>query len=343
MDARKLKILAAVVDNYVRTGEPVGSKTISMLPDIKVSAATVRNDMAILEELGYLEQPHTSAGRIPTFNGYRLYIEKVLGQTELSEAERSRLDAMLGEEEYLTEELLLQSASTALAEITKCATVVSNFAPKYSVISKVEVIPTGKRVYVVLLITSNGKIKNKACRMEFDLTPEHMEFFQKFMEENLEGVSVAELSEERLNQLVTAVGTYMMALSPLIQGICEMSRDLQKNEVYVTGEQNLLTYRDLDKGEIVQFISHKNELRELLDDSMSGIQVMFGKEGEEFAIGNSSMIVSKYRKGGKTAGSLGVIGPVRLDYAKIIPYIEYFTDKLTRFISDQSEGKEDDT
>ncbi|MBQ8515192.1 MAG: heat-inducible transcription repressor HrcA [Ruminococcus sp.] len=343
MDARKLKILAAVVDTYVCTGEPVGSKTISKLPGIGVSAATVRNDMAILEELGYLEQPHTSAGRIPTFSGYRLYIEKVLGQTELSEEERLRLDAMLGAQENMTEELLLQSASTALAEITQCATVVSNFAPKYSVISKVEVIPTGKRLYVVLLITSNGKIKNKACRMEFDLTQEHMDFFRRFMEENLEGVSVSELSEERLEQLVTAVGTYMMALSPLVQGICEMSRDLQQNEVYVTGEQNLLTYRDLDKGEIVRFISHKNELRDLLDDSMSGIQVLFGQEGDNFVIGNSSMIVSRYQKGGKTAGSLGIIGPVRLNYAKIIPYIEYFTEKLTRFISEQSdEGKEED-
>ncbi len=340
MDARKLKILAAVVDNYVKTGEPVGSKTISMMPDIKVSAATVRNDMAVLEELGLLEQPHTSAGRVPTFNGYRLYIEQVLGQTELSPEERSHLDAMLGDEEFLTEELLLQSASTALAEITKCATVVSNFTPKYSVISKVEVIPTGKRVYVVLLITSSGKIKNKACRMEFDLTGEQMAFFQQFMAENIEGVSVEELSDERLEQLVTAVGTYMVALSPLVQGICEMSRDLQKNEVYVTGEQNLLTYGDLDKGEIVRFISHKNELRTLLDDSMSGIQVMFGKEGDDFVIGNSSMIVSKYRKGGKAAGSLGVIGPVRLNYAKIIPYIEYFTEKLTRFISEQGEGKD---
>jgi heat-inducible transcriptional repressor len=195
---------------------------------------------------------------------------------------------------------------------------------------------------VVLLITSNGKIKNKACRMQFDLTQEHMEFFQRFMEENLEGVSVSELSEERLNQLTAAVGTYMMALSPLVQGICEMSRDLQQDEIYVTGEQNLLTYGDLDKGEIVRFISHKNELQGLLDDSFNGIKVMFGEEGDHFVIGNSSMIVSKYQKGGRAAGSLGVIGPVRLDYAKIIPYIEYFTEKLTRFISEQGEGKDEE-
>lgn len=329
------------MDNYVRTGEPVSSKKIAMLPEISVSAATVRNDMAVLEELGYIEQLHTSSGRVPTYSGYRVYIEKILGQQQLDPSEQARLDAMLDQEESLTEELLLQTASTALAEITHCATVVSDFSPKYSVISKVEVIPTGKRVCVVLLITSNGKIKNKACRMEFDLTQEHMDFFKDFMTRNLQGVSVSELSEQRFEELATAMGTYMMTLSPLVKGICEMSRDLQQNEVFVSGEQNLLTYRDLDKGEIVRFISQKNELKTLLDDSFQGIKVMFGQENDGFVIGNSSMIVSKYQKGNRTGGSLGVIGPVRLDYARIIPYIEYFTDRLSRLISDQNDGKDE--
>ena len=328
MDARKRRILSAVVDLYIRTGEPVGSKTISQLPDIHVSAATVRNDMAVLEELGYLEQPHTSAGRVPTFSGYRMYIEEISAGGSLPEEERERLDEMLGDESQLTEDLILQSATTALSQITKCATVVSNFAPKYSVISKVDVIPTGKRMYVVLLITSDGKIKNRACRLQFDLTHEHMDFFKHFMEENLEGVSVSDLSEEKLDQMVTAMGTYMMTLSPLVQGICEMSKDLQQNELYVSCD-------DLDKAEVAKFILHKQELSGLLDDSFQGIKVMFGEEGNDFVIGNSSMIVSKYQKGDHTAGSLGVIGPVRLNYAKVIPYIEYFTEKISHLISEE--------
>ncbi len=336
MDARKRKILSAVVDMYIRTGEPVGSKTISQLPDIHVSAATVRNDMAVLEELGYLEQPHTSAGRVPTFQGYRMYIEELSGGSELPPEERAQLDEMLGDEKNLTEDLILQSATAALAQITQCATVVSNLAPKYSVITKVDLIPTGKRVYVVLLITSDGKIKNRACRLQFDLTPEHMEFFKNFMEENLEGMSVSELSEERIEQLVMAMGTYMITLSPLMQGICEMSRDLQKNELYVTGEQNLFSCDELDKAEVAKFILHKQDLSGLLDDSFQGIKVVFGKEGD-FVIGNSSMIVSKYQKGDHTAGSLGVIGPMRLNYAKIIPYIEYFTDKISHLITDEAD------
>ena len=337
VDARKRRILSAVVDLYIRTGEPVGSKTISQLPDIHVSAATVRNDMAVLEELGYLEQPHTSAGRVPTFNGYRMYIEEISAEGTLPQEERDRLDEMLGDESQLTEDLILQSATTALSQITKCATVVSNFAPKYSVISKVDVIPTGKRMYVVLLITSDGKIKNRACRLQFDLTHEHMDFFKHFMEENLEGVSVSDLSEEKLEQMITAMGTYMMTLSPLVQGICEMSKDLQQNELYMTGEQNLFSCDDLDKAEVAKFMMHKQELSGLLDDSFQGIKVMFGEEGNDFVIGNSSMIVSKYQKGDHTAGSLGVIGPMRLNYAKVIPYIEYFTETISHLISDDDD------
>lgn len=337
VDARKRRILSAVVDLYIRTGEPVGSKTISQLPDIHVSAATVRNDMAVLEELGYLEQPHTSAGRVPTFNGYRMYIEEISAEGTLPQEERDRLDEMLGDESQLTEDLILQSATTALSQITKCATVVSNFAPKYSVISKVDVIPTGKRMYVVLLITSDGKIKNRACRLQFDLTHEHMDFFKHFMEENLEGVSVSDLSEEKLEQMITAMGTYMMTLSPLVQDICEMSKDLQQNELYMTGEQNLFSCDDLDKAEVAKFMMHKQELSGLLDDSFQGIKVMFGEEGNDFVIGNSSMIVSKYQKGDHTAGSLGVIGPMRLNYAKVIPYIEYFTEKISHLISDDDD------
>lgn len=337
MNERKLKILAAVVEEYVRTGEPVGSKAIANLPEIGVSAATVRNDMAMLEQLGFLEQPHTSAGRIPTISGYRLYVEELMNPPSLPREERDRLDSMLAEQGPMTEELLIQNATTALAELTQCAAVVSDFSPKFSVISKVEVIPAGKRVYVVLLITSGGAIKNKACRLEFDLTNEQLSMFSDYLAEHLEGVSVAELSDEKMENLTAAMSAYMMTMAPLVQGICELSRDLRQHGLMVRGEDNLFSCEDLDKMEIVRFIEHKEELVRLLDESFSGIRVMFGKDGDSFVIGNSSMIVSKYRKGDHNVGSLGVIGPMRLDYAKVIPYLEYFSQKITDLISEQGE------
>lgn len=337
MDERKLKILAAVVDEYILTGEPVGSKAISKVPGINVSAATIRNDMAMLEQLGYLEQPHTSAGRIPTFSGYRLYIDKLMTVEELSDSERKKLDDMLGEEDNLTEESIIQSAGKALAELTKCAAVVANSAPKFSVITKVDVIPTGKRLYLILLITSNGSIKNKACRLEFDLDDEQLSFFSHYIQENLQGVSIEELSEERMEKLITALGAYMITLAPLVKGLCELSQDFLHNELTISGEKNLISCNEFDKNEIVRFIERKNEFADFLNDSFSGIQVMFSKEKNDFIIGNSSMIVSKYRKGDKEAGSLGIVGPMRLNYSKIIPYIEYFTQKITEVLSEEDD------
>lgn len=345
LDARKLRILAAVVDAYVTTGEPVGSKAIAALPDINVSPATIRNDMAVLEQLGLLEQPHTSAGRVPTFQGYKLYIDKCMPARTIPEEDKERLDRLFEETETFDEELLIQSATTALAEITHCAAVAVNAMPQFSVISRVEVIPTGKRLYVILLITSAGNIKNKACRLEIDLNEEQLAFFTAFLTQHLHGVSLGDLSPERMEQLVTALGAYMVTLGPLVQGLYELSRDMMQQELTVNGTRNLLTCQELDTMDIVQFMEHQDVIVPLLNETFSGIHVKFSDEpsgdpaqdGQTFVIGNSSMIVGQYHKDGKEAGRLGLIGPMRLDYAKVIPYLEYITQKLTDLISEKEE------
>ncbi|MBP1561990.1 MAG: heat-inducible transcription repressor HrcA [Oscillospiraceae bacterium] len=334
MDERKRQILAAIVDTYIITGEPVGSKALAEMLKIKVSPATIRNDMAMLEQLGYLEQPHTSAGRIPTYNGFRLYIDELMDAKTISDEDKKLLDRCLDEVEAPTADALIESASKALAELTHCATLVKNVAPKFSVITKVEVIPTGKRMYVLLMITSSGNIKNKVCRLEFDLTSEQMEFFTSYMSENLHGVAVDELSEDVIDKLIAAMGTYMVTLTPLLQGVCELAEGFRDNEIKVSGEKNLLERQDINTAQIVRFLENKNEVvKGMLDDSFNDLQVVFSEDGG-FVIENSSMIVSKIKKDGKTAGSLGVIGPMRLDYAKVIPYIEYLTDRITEMISD---------
>ncbi|MGN1089470.1 MAG: heat-inducible transcriptional repressor HrcA [Huintestinicola sp.] len=331
---RKLKILAAVVNEYILTGEPVGSKAIAAMPDIKVSPATIRNDMAVLEQLGYLEQPHTSAGRIPTYNGYKLYIEQLMPERCLSDSEKEMLDKVFDIEEP-TEAALIESASKALAEITNCAAVSSNFSPQFSVITKVEAIPTGKRMYVLLMITSSGDIQNKVCRLEFDLTSEQLTFFTEYMTRNLSGMSVDSLSDEMVEQLAAAMGAYTITLSPLLNGVKELARGFMENNIHVSGEKNLLARNDLNSGDIVKFFEQRNEFKQMLDDSFSELRVLFGEDGN-FVISNSSMIVSPFKKKGRTAGSLGLIGPVRLDYAKIIPYIEYLTEKISEMLSEES-------
>lgn len=339
MEARAQKILAAIVDEYIRTGEPVGSKALVEKLDISVSSATIRNEMAQLESEGYLEHPHTSAGRMPTYKGYRYYIDHLMAPEPLNEEDRNAIDSLF-ESEAITDEAIVQNASTALAEITKCATFSMNHASQFSAITKVDVIPTGRRMYVLLLITSNGDIRNRVCRMEFDLSDEQMEFFTGFINSNLKGVNLSNLSEDYVDKLAQAMGSYMMALSPLLYAVYELSEDMMKDSIEVKGETNLLTSTEFPITDVMKFLEQKNELSTLLDSSFSGISIRFGSEEGTFAISNSTFVSASYYKDGVPAGAIGVIGPMRLDYRKIIPYIEYFSNKVTRLLSEEEEKKQ---
>ncbi len=345
MENRSLKILEAIVDEYIRTGEAVGSKLIAERLGNKVSSATIRNEMAALEQQGYLEHTHTSSGRLPTYQGLRLYIEQIMSPDSLTNEQKQEIDRIFDDIAADTDndDQLIENAGRALAEVTKCAIVSTNTINKFSVITKVDVIPTGKRMYVLLLITSEGNIKNKVCRLSFDLTNEQMEFFTQFVRENLQGVNLQELSDDYIERLSEALGNYMLTLSPLLKVVADLSAELKGQQVGMTGEKNLLTCSQFSNTQIVEIIEHKDELSQLLDDTFSGIQVKFGKDSETFAVTNSAVIASGFNKDGRQAGSFGVIGPMRIDYKTIIPYIEYFTSKVTDALSNHSEEQTETT
>lgn len=328
-----MKILAAIVDEYIKTGEPVGSKALAQRDDISVSSATIRNTMAALEQEGYLDHPHTSAGRVPTFKGFRFYIDNLMSPEPIEQERISEIDRML--DSGVSDESIIESASTALAEITKCATFSTNHVSKFSVITKVDVIPTGRRMYVLLLITSNGAIKNRVCRMEFDMTNEQMSDFTAFLNENLRGVNLENMSEEYIENLAAAMGSYMISLSPLLHAVYELSEEMMRDSIDVRGEKNLLACTDFPTQDVMNFLEQKNELSSLLDNALSGISVRFGAESDTFAISNSTLVSASYYKDGKPAGTLGIIGPMRLDYRKVIPYIEYLSNKVTRMLSEE--------
>ncbi len=334
-----MKILAAIVDEYITTGEPVGSKVLAQKEDINVSSATIRNTMAALEQEGYLDHPHTSAGRVPTFKGYRFYIENLMSPEPVN------LDALADFDERIldnavTADDIIKNASEALAEITKCATFSTNHVSQFSVITKVDVIPTGKRMYVLLLITSNGEVKNRVCRMEFDLTHEQMDFFTRFLNSHLQGVNLSNMTDEYIESLAEALGSYMLTLSPLLHAVCEMSGDLMRDSIEVKGESNLLTCQEFPMVDVMRFLEKKNEISALMDNAFSGINIKFGAEQGTFAISNSTFVSASYYKDGKPAGNLGIIGPMRLDYRKVIPYIEYFSNKVTQLLSTAEEERQ---
>jgi heat-inducible transcriptional repressor len=345
---RRFQILDLIVDEYIRTGIPIGSNAIKALLPYPVSSATVRAEMAALENDGYLDHPHTSAGRVPTVKGYRRYIERMSGADNKSPPpgeDMRQYDEMFESLRNESDEVVIETASHALAEVTKCAVVTSNAAARFSVITKVEVIPTGRRMYVLLLITQSGDIRNRVCRLQFDLTQEQMSFFTKFVSDNLEGMAADNISEALFGELAAALGNYMMTLSPLLKAVEDISNEMRAKRIRFEGEHNLIANESLDKNQLVALLEQRSEFTELLDSAFSGVNVMFGKEkdGEStFVVQNSSLITGGFSKSGKPAGSFGVIGPIRLDYKRIIPYLEYFTAKVTGILTGNNGGDQID-
>jgi heat-inducible transcriptional repressor len=338
LDARKRAVLTVVVDEYIRSGDPVGSKLVQQkleLLGMNVSSATIRNDMAQLERLGYLEQPHTSAGRVPSYVGYRYYINELMQPEQISDEEKEYIDAMIGENSY-TADAVLDNAVSVLSELTGLTAVNTGTRPQISVITKVEVIPAGHRVYALLMITSMGSVKNKVCRLEFDVAPEQLDYFRGFINDHLQGVNPDQLTPEAIENLSLALGSYMMALSPLLNAVYEMTEDLSSKYLHMTGEQKLLTNAQIKSEQALQLLTQRNQLLGALENATDGISVMFGKEDGSFVVSNSSMIVSHFSVDGMDAGSFGVIGPLRINYAKVIPYIGCISDSVTRRLGEIS-------
>ncbi|MBP5604854.1 MAG: heat-inducible transcription repressor HrcA, partial [Ruminiclostridium sp.] len=237
-----------------------------------------------------------------------------------------------------SDEVIIDNAARALSEYTKCAIVSASDYGKFSVIAKVEVIPTGRRVYVLMMMTAGGGIKNRVCRLSFDLTDDQMDFFRTFVQDNVQGINLSEISDGYIDNLSAALGSYMIALSPLLKGIAELSADMISERVHIEGEENLIECDELKGTEIAAVLRGKDSLTKAFDSSFSGINVLFGQENDTFVISNSSMITGTFTKGGRSAGGFGAIGPMRLEYKKIIPYIEYFTEKVSDLLSRDVDG-----
>lgn len=340
MDERKLKVLALIATTYTATGEPVGSKLLTELLDNAVSSATIRNDMSALFEMGLLEQPHTSAGRIPSHLGFRMYIDELMHTLLIEDEHKDRIDAFFNVRNPDPEQLLEQSAGL-LAEITGCAAISSTITPPTVKVKRIDVIPVGDTTVCILIVTSNGVVKSCVCRVDFLVTSEIVEFFRKFAASNVVGKNLREISQQYLNMVSISLGEYSRVFTPLFAAIYELCREIFDGQYYISGTNNLLKYPEYKNSayDLLQFIAQKDEMLELIGPAdIVGTRVYIGRENHIKELTNSSIIITKYDIGRHTTGALGIIGPVRLNYAKAIPYVEYFAQKLAELLSETYES-----
>lgn len=334
-DDRKLLILSLVVERFIKTGEPVGSKFIAEAMDNTISSATIRNDMAALEEAGYLEQPHASAGRIPTHQGYRVYINSLMKTTPLTSDEKAEIDALFNVSNADPDKIL-EDAAESLAQLTGMATISTTVIPRSVTVKQVKIIPVGFRTAVILLVASSGVIKNKVFRVDFELTDSVIAYFTDFANKKLLGKSLDEISSTFINSLSVSLGEYARLFLPVLLAIYDLVREINEGQYYFKGTTNILDYKELSASayDLLSFIEQRHELCRIVGTNDSATQVMIGRESNAAELSESSVIIARYHIGDAAAGAIVVIGPVRMDYRRIVPHIEYFAKTLGKLLSD---------
>lgn len=333
---RKQRILAAIIDEYIRTGEPVGSKVVVEHLNQAVSSATVRNDMADLAALGYLDQPHTSAGRVPTAPAFRLYIDHLMHRKPLAEKSRQSIDHML-EGAASDPERLIEGASKALAEATGCAAVSTSPYEQEACIRRIEVMPMEGRSLALLLMTGSGTLRSRVCRTPHRLDTDGIRLIARALNDHFLGQPVSSIGLADVQGLLWSLGEYSLIAAPVLTGFYELVQEAAAADILLTGQLNLLQHPDYGlthAKELLHFLGRRDLVADMLTAFPGGLKVVLGNESDRPELVGSSIIVTRYTLGDGSTGAIGLIGPLRMDYASAIPRLEYFANSVGRLLTE---------
>ncbi len=330
LDERKLKILQAIIRNYLETGEPVGSRTISKYTDLNLSSATIRNEMSDLEEMGYIVQPHTSSGRIPSDKGYRLYVDQMLLEKEeqLNQAtqEVKELQQHLLEREDKIETVLKQVAKRLAAD-TNYATMISAPQVRENKLKFIQLSRVDKQQLLVTIVFEGNAIKNSMISTDYPLDDETLLKLNILLNTNLNGMPIAEISLATIAKLKQQAGEQAEIVAKVMDAVAAEIKDNDDVEIYTSGATNIFKYPELADNqrasELINTFEEKQLLTELVNESLSdeagtGIQVYIGNETPVKTMKDCSVVTATYELEDGVRGTIGIIGPKRMDYDKVI-------------------------
>ena len=333
LSERKLKILKAVIQNYLETGEPVGSRTISKYTDLNLSSATIRNEMADLEELGYIFQPHTSAGRIPSDKGYRLYVDMLMQDkeqevTEIKEQMLQKADKM---------DQLLKQAAKVLANNTNYATMVSAPVSMKNRLKFIQLSQVDEEQLIAVIVLEGNIVKNQIIRVDQDLGSETLLKLNMLLNTTLNGMSIDQITLGLIAKLKEQAGIHSGVISDVLDAVGNVIQLDQDMEIYTSGATNIFRYPELsDKQsaqEIISAFEEKQQLTELVTQTLSqedntGIQVYIGDETPVQTMKDCSVVTATYELGDGMRGTIGIIGPKRMDYEHVLKSLKRLQGEL---------------
>lgn len=337
IDERKKQILKSIIEDYIHYADPVGSRTISKRIDLNLSSATVRNEMSDLEEMGYITQPYTSAGRIPTEKGYRLYVDDLMRLERLTSDEIEIIrDALEGKINELSQ--LIRNASYIISRITNYTSVSMTRQTGNQRIKAIQIVPIESRKALVIVVSSSGAVRNNVVLLPIVILADELIKISNIMNGSLKNCELNDFSFDFVNKIWDEFSIDKGVLLSILEGVAEGIYQIDNPEIYTSGTANIFNFpefMDLYKAkQFIDMMDEKKMLRDLLNKTKNsnGVTVLIGTETEMEHIAGLSIVTARYKLNDVSIGSIGIIGPTRMEYSKVISSMNIIKQAINREI-----------
>ncbi len=334
---RKKKVLRSVVDLYIRTAEPVGSKAITELPDMKYSSATIRNEMAELTTMGYLEQPHTSAGRIPSAAGYRLYVDELMMDYRLSMDETKSINTAI-EEKMQRVDKMVERVAKLVSQATDLPAISVASRQGGATVKRFDLIYAGEGSFILVVMLSTDEVVNKLIKLPLNVAETDLKLLAAVLNATMTDTPVEEFTQPLLERVMRSAGEAASLVPVIMEFTAETLRRQGSTNMAVAGHMRLLgqpEYRDVDKAQRVLTSLDEDALANLpaVMQNQSGTKVLVGPEHVAQELKDTSVVMTKFDIGDGMQGMIGVVGPTRMDYAKVTARLSYFAESLSKMFA----------
>lgn len=344
LNERKRKILRSIIEDYIESAEPVGSRTISRRVDIGLSSATVRNEMSDLEEMGFIVSPHTSSGRIPTDMGYRFYVNELMRSYSVANDDITRLKKYFAAG-ILQLDRIIQRAGNVLSDMTNYTSIAVTPELRNSYLKHIDTIPIDERSLLLILVTSDGTVKNKMIHVS--VSEQRAREISSLLSETFSGKTLSDITSEQVQMLRKKIGSDELVDEILI--FCaEVTQELNGSEVYVDNPQHILNHPEYHSISRAQdlfnlLLDDKKSLKNAFEQGNdSGISVVIGHENKLDSMKDTSLITAGYSLNGRSIGKIGIVGPTRMDYAKVIASLECIKKNIDDIVSEMYGSERDE-
>ena len=334
---RKKKVLRSIVELYIRTAEPVGSKAIAELPDMNYSSATIRNEMADLTAMGYLEQPHTSAGRIPSAAGYRLYVDELMMSYRLSMDETRSINAAL-EEKMQRVDRLVEKVAKLVSQATDLPAISMASRAGGATVKRFDLIRTSEGSFILVIMLSTDEVVNKLIKLPLNVEDSDLKVLSALLNATMTGIGVDAMTPDLMDRLMSSAGSASGLIPVIMEFTGETLRRQGSANMVVAGQMRLLgqpEYRDVDKAQRVLTTLDEEALSNLpaVMQGTNGTKVLVGPENVASELKDTSVVMTKFDIGDGMQAMIGVVGPTRMDYAKVTARLSYFAESLSKMFA----------